>query len=184
MKPIKDLTRLELAALVAETLKGEGIDVVLSGGSCVSIYSSEKYVSKDLDFIDVSLKSNRQIAKAIQSLGFENQPKNSRHFAHTETTLTLEFPSAPLMIGDEHIKSNAVDAIDTDLGTLRLLTPTDCVKDRLANYYYFGDKQCLEQALLVAKAHPINLATLEQWHKNERQEQEYLAFLEKLNTER
>lgn len=180
MKPIKDLTRLELAALVAETLKGEGIDVVLSGGSCVSIYSSEKYVSKDLDFIDVSLKNNRQIAKAIQSLGFENQPKNSRHFAHPETALTLEFPSAPLMIGDEHIKSNAVEAIDTDLGTLRLLTPTDCVKDRLANYYYFGDKQCLAQALLVASAHPINLAALEQWHQNERQEQEYHSFLEKI----
>lgn len=62
MKPLKDLTRLELAALVAETLKTEGIDMVLSGGSCVSIYSSEKYVSKDLDFIDVSLKSNRKIA--------------------------------------------------------------------------------------------------------------------------
>lgn len=87
MKPLKDLTRLELAALVAETLKTEGIDMVLSGGSCVSIYSSEKYVSKDLDFIDVSLKSNRQIAKAIQSLGFENQPKNSRHFAHPEPPL-------------------------------------------------------------------------------------------------
>lgn len=182
MKPIKELSRLELAALVTETLKDAGIDVVLSGGSCVSIYSSEKYVSKDLDFIGVSLKSNRQIAKAIQSLGFKNLPKNSRHFAHVETTFTLEFPSAPLMIGDEHIKLNAVGAIDTDLGTLRLLTPTDCVKDRLANHYYFGDKQCLEQALLVAKTHPINLTALKQWHQNERQEQEYLSFLEKLKT--
>ncbi len=182
MKPVKDLTRLELAALVAETLKGEGIDVVLSGGSCVSIYSSEKYVSKDLDFIDVSLKSNRQIAKAIQSLGFENQPKNSRHFAHPETTLTLEFPSAPLTVGDEHIKSDAVGEIDTDHGTLRLLTPTDCVKDRLANYYYFNDKQCLEQALLVAQTHPINLPALEKWHLNERQESEYVLFLKRLET--
>lgn len=82
------------------------------------------------------------------------------------------------MIGNEHLKSNAVGTIDSDLGTLRLLTPTDYVKDRLANYYYFNDKQCLEQALLVAKAHPINLVTLEQWHQNEGQE--YLSFLEKL----
>jgi hypothetical protein len=84
------------------------------------------------------------------------------------------------MVGDEHIQSNAVEAIDTDLGTLRLLTPTDCVKDRLANYYYFGDKQCLEQALLVAKAHPINISSLESWHKNEGQTKKLLIFLEKL----
>jgi hypothetical protein len=43
MKPIKNLSRLELAALVCETLREHGIDVVLSGGSCASIYSSEKY---------------------------------------------------------------------------------------------------------------------------------------------
>ena len=101
MKSINELTRLELAALIASSLKEQGIDVVLSGGSCVSIYSSERYVSKDLDFIDISLKSNRQIAKAIQSLGFENRPKNSRHFVHPDTELTVEFPSAPLTIGDE-----------------------------------------------------------------------------------
>lgn len=80
MKPIKDLSRVELAATIAETLRGHGIDVVLSGGSCVSIYSSEKYVSHDLDFIDVSLKSNRKIAAALLTLGFENKPKNSKNF--------------------------------------------------------------------------------------------------------
>lgn len=70
MKPIKQLTRLELAALIAETLREHDIDVVLSGGSCVAIYSSEKYVSHDLDFIDVSLKSNRQIGQVLARLGF------------------------------------------------------------------------------------------------------------------
>ncbi|MFD1216432.1 hypothetical protein [Microbulbifer celer] len=177
MSPISGLTRLELAALIAETLKKAGINVVLSGGSCVSIYSSENYVSKDLDFIDISLKSNRQIAKAIQSLGFENQPKNSRHFIHPDTELSVEFPSAPLTIGDEYIPSSAVNSIATEHGTLRLLTPTDCVKDRLANYYYFGDKQCLEQALLVARAHPVNLASLQRWHDNEQEQEGYQDFL-------
>ncbi len=177
MKPIGELSRLELAALLCETLKYHGIDVVLSGGSCVSIYSSERYVSKDLDFIDISLKSNRQIARAIQSLGFENRPKNSRHFVHPDSTLSVEFPSAPLTVGEEHIPSSAVNTLTTDLGTLRLLTPTDCVKDRLANYYYFRDNQCLHQAVLVAKAHPIDLNSLETWHKNEGQEQGYKQFL-------
>ncbi|WP_308364353.1 MULTISPECIES: hypothetical protein [unclassified Microbulbifer] len=180
MKPIARLTRLELAALICETLRKQSIDVVLSGGSCVSIYSSEQYVSKDLDFIDISLKSNRQVAKAIQSLGFENWPRNSRHFVHSESDLSVEFPSAPLTVGDEHIPSSAVNNLHTTIGTLRLLTPTDCVKDRLANYYYFRDNQCLEQAVLVAKAQPINLKSLESWHSNEGQEQGYKEFLHRI----
>lgn len=79
----------------------------------------------------------------------------------------MEFPSAPLMVGDEHISSSAVNAIETRQGVLRLLTPTDCVKDRLANYYYFKDRQCLEQALMVMKAHPVNFQSLKNWHENE-----------------
>lgn len=177
MTSIKQLSRLELAALIAETLKQHGIDVVLSGGSCVSIYSSEQYVSNDLDFIDISLKSNKQIGNVLKQLGFLNIPKNSRHFSHPETKLTVEFPSAPLTVGDEYIPSESTATIKTDTGTLRLLTPTDCVKDRLANYYYFKDRQCLEQALLVAKSHPVNLESLKQWHENEKQLQGYKEFL-------
>jgi len=48
-------------------------------------------------------------------------------------------------------------------GVLRLLSPTDCVKDRLANYYYHGDRQSLEQALLVAKTTPVDLGEIERW---------------------
>jgi hypothetical protein len=177
MNSVKGLARQELAALIAETLREKGIDVVLSGGSCVSIYSSEQYVSKDLDFIDVSLKSNRAIGKALAEIGFVNEPKNSRHFVHPETELTVEFPSAPLMVGDEHIPLRAAAEIETTTGVLRLLSPTDCIKDRLANYYYFGDSQCLQQALLVAKSHPVNLISLEAWHRTEGQEQGYKTFV-------
>lgn len=180
MSIIAGLSRQELAALVAESLREAGIEVVLTGGSCVSIYSCESYVSMDLDFIDVSLKSNRQIAKVLAELGFRNEPKNSRHFAHSDTALTVEFPSAPLTIGDEYIPIESVGEVNTSQGTLRLLTPTDCVKDRLANFYYFGDRQCLEQALLVAKAQPINLKALERWHQNENQMPGYDEFITKL----
>ncbi|WP_018415226.1 hypothetical protein [Teredinibacter turnerae] len=182
MKSLKGFSRLELASIIAEELRSKGIDVVLSGGSCVSIYSSEKYVSKDLDFIDISLKSNRQIAAAIRSLGFENQPKNSRHFVHPDTKLTVEFPAAPLTVGDEFIPANAVHSISTEQGTLKLLTPTDCVKDRLANYYYFRDNQCFDQAILVAKSHPIDLDSIEVWHANEKQQKGYQEFLKRLRT--
>ncbi|MEE8060173.1 MAG: hypothetical protein V3T17_20430 [Pseudomonadales bacterium] len=50
MSAVAGLSREELAGLIGEHLRNAGIDVVLSGGSCVSIYFDERYVSKDLDF--------------------------------------------------------------------------------------------------------------------------------------
>lgn len=177
-----DLTREEFAGIISTHLREAGIDVILSGGSCVSIYSADKYVSKDLDFVDVSLKSNRQIAKVLADLGFRNEPKNSRHFVHPDIVWTVEFPSAPLTVGDEHIKQSSVAERETTQGVLRMLSPTDCVKDRLANFYYFRDRQCFEQAILVAINQPINLKSLEDWHQNEKQIDGFEAFIEALRS--
>ena len=54
MKQIKNMSQAELAAYVQFYLQKAGIDVVLSGGSAVSFYSSNKYVSKDLDLININ----------------------------------------------------------------------------------------------------------------------------------
>ena len=51
MKQVKNMSQVELAAYIQDTLQVNGIEVVLSGGSAVSFYSSNKYVSKDLDLI-------------------------------------------------------------------------------------------------------------------------------------
>lgn len=180
MIDIASLSRKELAALLSQYLRDRDIDVVLTGGSCVSIYSNEKYVSKDLDFIDNSLKSNRQIAITISELGFKQENKNSRHFAHPDTELTVEFPSAPLTVGDEVISSEAVSEIKTDSGTLRLLSPTDCVKDRMANYIYFKDRQCLHQAAIVVALQAVNLSAVEKWCKAEGSIDYYQELLEEI----
>ncbi|MEI7844313.1 MAG: hypothetical protein WCK35_00780 [Chloroflexota bacterium] len=44
MKPISQMTLLEVAAFVHDQLRKQGIDVVLSGGSVVSLYSQNLYV--------------------------------------------------------------------------------------------------------------------------------------------
>lgn len=48
MKPVSRMSRLELAAFIAAEFHRRKINVVLSGGSCVSIYSVEKYVDVDV----------------------------------------------------------------------------------------------------------------------------------------
>ena len=61
------MTRLELAAFIGAEFKRRNINVVLSGGSCVSIYSQEKYVSMDLDFVKAGFAKRKLIEAAMSA---------------------------------------------------------------------------------------------------------------------
>jgi hypothetical protein len=152
----------ELAAIVSSTLEAAGIKAVLSGGAVVSIYTNNEYESNDLDF--VSPASTRRIAEAIAPLGFE---RKGRMFSHSSTPLFVEFPAGPLAIGDELIRETEVGEKRTAAGTIRLLTPTQCVMDRLAAYFHWNDLQSLDQAVMVASSQKISLAKLDAWAKRE-----------------
>jgi len=162
MKRVSKMSVGELAAYISSHLRGLGIDVVLSGGSCVSIYSSGKYVSEDLDFIDTRFATPREIREAMSAIGF--MPEN-RYFKHPEVDLLVEFPSGPLAVGKEPV--GVISEIEFSTGVLRILSPTDCVKDRLAAYYHWNDLQSLEQAVLVTRANDIDMKEVERWSKGE-----------------
>ena len=78
------------------------------------------------------------------------------------------------MVGDERVKK-AVQR-KTTAGRLRLLSPTDCVKDRLAAFYHWNDIQSLEQALLVAKARRVDVGNIQRWSKSEGNELKFRTF--------
>ena len=60
MTSLDQMSVEELATYVAEQLRRRGIDAVLTGGSCVTIYSRNRYASYDLDFIETpSVPRNR-----------------------------------------------------------------------------------------------------------------------------
>jgi hypothetical protein len=168
MKSMGDMTRLEMAGFIASELKSRGIDVVLSGGSCVSIYSHGKYVSLDLDFVNISFTKRKHIIRAMESLGFLEE---DRFFKHPETDILVEFPAGPLGVGEEPVKQ--IDEIDTGTGVLRIISPTDCVKDRLTWYYHDNDTECLEQAVLVAKNRVIDLDEIQRWSEGEGKGKEF-----------
>ena len=148
----------ELAGYICEHLRQHDIDVVLTGGSCVSIYSKGKYVSKDLDFIERRFASSGQIRDAMAEIGFIPE---HRHFTHPDTGYLVEFPSGPLSVGKEPV--GHIHEIPFSTGLLRILSPTDCVKDRLAAYYHWKDLQSLEQAALVAQSHDVDLKEIKRW---------------------
>lgn len=67
-------------------------------------------------------------------------------------------------------------------GRLRLLSPTDCVKDRLAAYFHWDDMQSLAQAALVAYANEIDLAEVESWATREGKREAFVAIRDELAT--
>ncbi len=47
-----------------------GIEVVLSGGACVSLYTAGQYVSYDLDFIENLSSGRRKLKKILEQIVF------------------------------------------------------------------------------------------------------------------
>ncbi|ANO51875.1 hypothetical protein BA177_12290 [Woeseia oceani] len=175
MKPVAQMSAEELSALVCDALEKAGITVTLTGGACVAIWSNGQYVSKDIDFIEEGPVPRRQVVAVLISLGFSEK---NRYFVHKDTEFFVEFPTGPLTVGDERVRE--VTTRETDVGKLRLLTPTDCVKDRLAAYFHWNDQQAFEQAVLVAKAQTINLENVRRWSQNEGQRGKCETFLKQL----
>jgi hypothetical protein len=172
---IKSMSQAELAAYIQDSLQEEGISVVLSGGSAVSFYSSDKYVSKDLDLINVNFTKRSKIKFVMQKLGFREQ---GRYFVSPETEIFIEFPNGPLSVGEEPVKE--VREFKLTTGTLRVVSATDCVKDRLCAFYFWNDQQGLAQAVLVSESQKVDLEEIERWSKVEGKEREYEAFKHEL----
>ncbi len=168
MKPVGEMTIGELAAFVCTHLKNNGINVVLSGGACVSLFTENEYQSFDLDFIENVVTSRKKIREVLQKIGFIEE---HRYYKHPDTKFFLEFPPGPLSIGDEPVREIIEKEFST--GVLKLLSPTDCVKDRLAAYYHWNDRQSLQQAILVAQTCDIDHDEIERWSIKEGKSREF-----------
>ncbi len=175
MKPISEMDRLELAAFIAAEFRRREINVVLSGGSCVSIYSAEKYVSRDLDFVNAAFAKRAVIRETMEFLGFTEE---NRYFRHPDAELLVEFPPGPLGVGEEPVKQ--IDEISTETGVVRIISATDCVKDRLAWYYHDNDTECLEQAILVAASKDIDVEEIGRWSAVEGKQDAFDSIKQKL----
>lgn len=174
MKITKKTDIQAIASIVCDCLLKHGLDAVLSGGAVVSIYTNNEYESKDLDFISSS--DIKTIEKTLIKIGFSKS--SGRHFTHPETEYFVEFPKPPLSIGNMPIKEWATQ--NNKAGKLQLLTPTHSVMDRLAGYLHWNDKQNLDQAVMVAKKHPIKIREIEKWSKSEGEIEKFEVFRARL----
>ena len=69
----------------------------------------------------------------LRPLGF-TLAKDRHRFTQPGTALFLEFPAGPLEFGDRIVHHEDIPRLDTPRGPLRVITPTQCVMDRLAAY--------------------------------------------------
>jgi len=168
---LKNLPLKEFAILISDYLSKNGIDTVLSGGACVSIYTKNKYISYDLDFVLLSSEDKKKVRQVLAVIGFYEE---KRYFKHKDSEYFLDFVSPPLSVGSEPVKKTA--EIKKGGRTLKLLSVTDCMKDRLAAYYHWGDRQALEQAILVCRDNTVGFKELERWSKNEGMSDKYRMF--------
>lgn len=88
----RDTPAAEIAARVSQALDAAGIKATLSGGGAVSIYTSNAYESKDLDF--VTSERRETLLAALAPLGFV-LASDRRYFSHPHTDIFLEFPLLP-----------------------------------------------------------------------------------------
>jgi len=153
----------ELWRFVAAHLERSGIGVVLVGGAVVSVHSEGAYFSGDLDFVREQFFANHDLEGVMGGIGFQ---KSGRHFQHPECShLFVEFVSGPIGIGeDTRIRPQEVSEGDV---TIKILSPTDCVRDRLAGFIHSGTRDHMDQAILVARRHSVDWGTIRRWARNE-----------------
>jgi hypothetical protein len=176
---LKTCNEEELWKFVGSHLSLHGMDAVLVGGAVVSIYTKGAYESGDLDFIIQNLVKEK-LEAVMNDIGFK---KKGRHYIHPECShLFIEFPPGPLGIGDEVKIRPAIHKLKGNV--LKILSPTDCIKDRLAGYIYFNSNENLQQALLVAKEQPFKKAAVQKWCRQEGAEWAYEEFLRSLKLDK
>ena len=173
MTDFSEMSYEELAAFVSDHLRKNGVENVLTGGGCVTIYSENRWISSDLDFVNIDGVSIKKITDVLAQIGFEEE---NRYYKNKDLDITIDIISPPLSVGEESISN--IDTLKIKDKELKLLKPIDSLKDRLASYYHWNDQQCLEQAVFIREKYDIDLNEIKRWSRNEGMLEKYALFLQ------
>jgi len=156
-------------------LAKNGIQTILVGGAVAAIYSEGAYKSGDLDFV-LKTYIDGKINEVMAEIGFRNE--GGRHYIHPKCEKFVEFMFGPAGIGDDiQIKP---DKKIIEGQTLYIYSPTDCIRDRLASYIHFKARECLDQAVLVAKKFPFNQKKVKDWCASEGSPQAFDELMKRI----
>jgi len=160
---------------VAWHLASNGIETILVGGAVAAIYSEGAYKSGDLDFV-LKTYIEGKVTPVMESIGFKMS--SGRHYIHPKCDKFVEFSFGPAGIGDDVTIKPDIRKVGGQ--KLYIYSPTDCIRDRLASYIHFRARECLDQAVLVAKKFPFNHKKVKEWCASEGAPQAYVELMKKM----
>ncbi len=141
------MSLVEVAATVATHLRTHGIEVVVVGGSAITLHVPEVYTSMDIDFAVTSGSDRRTIVRALGEIGFQQE---GRIFVHPDTVYPLDFVADTPYIDQEPVHDFA--EITTSVGSVRVYHLEDAIADRIAAFLHWSDSQSLDVAERSAAA--------------------------------
>lgn len=143
-------------------LRKAGIGAVLTGGACAAFYSGGVYHSEDVDVVLQGSPSKKVLDDAMVTVGFR---RNVDHYEHPKTKYFVEFPRGPLSIGSDV----AIRPVQRQIAgvPVRILSPTDSCRDRLAAFYYWHDRQSLATAISIGLRNRVDLGKIRAWSERE-----------------
>lgn len=151
---------------ISSALDRHSITGVLTGGSAATVYAPDVYTSYDADFVLTSYPERKRLERALAEIGYLPSVMAGM-YEHSRTAYTLDFPAGPLAVGGDYIRETTM--LEKGNLRLRILTATDCVRDRLAGFYHWDDYTSLNAAVGVARAHRdrIDFDRLQEWSQRE-----------------
>jgi hypothetical protein len=155
-------TLVDVCFEVSTALDSHGMPAVLTGGSAATVYAPEVYTSHDADYILESDHRIDEVALALVDLGLKRHGK-LRRFIHSTTQYRIYFPRGPLAVGGDYIRESSM--LNRENLSLRILTRTDCIRDRLAHFYHWDDYTALNVAVEVSCAdlNDVNFSCIKDW---------------------
>jgi hypothetical protein len=120
-----------------------------------------------------------RLTHALAKIGFI--ATKSRYYKHPECShLFLEFPRGPVEIGEQY--PVVPDEVTVEGRRLRILSPTDSVKDRLAGYIHWKSRSYFDQALLICRQQMrVNLNDIKKWCMKEGGMEAYQEMVDALS---
>ena len=165
----------QIAARLRAHLVAHGLDPVLTGRACASIYAGGNIKPRTLEFV-LAEYSVGELEDAMRELGFRADGGSA--YASKRCPVDVVFMPPPLSVGDDVVQSTSL--VRSAGGEVRLLTPTDCVRERLSMYYQWGDREAFQDAVDVARNHPITFDIVKSWSDHEWYADRYAEFLSAL----
>lgn len=165
-------------AKIREHLENAGYDPVLTGKACAAVYIGARTKPHVLEFVIKEYNIN-ELDDAMKKIGFKSTSMNT--YESKRSPFDIIFLPPPLTVGDDVV--DEVVTVRARPGKIKLLNATDCVRQRLATFYRWGDDEALAEAVLVARQNDIDMELVKRWSEWEWASDRYEVFIEKLESE-